>query len=90
MQHVVVFVEHRQGQTRKITFELASEARKIADRLGGKACAVVLGSGAAGLAEQLKAYPLDVIYVGEDGDVDAFLLDPIVDYLEAAARVTGP
>jgi electron transfer flavoprotein alpha subunit len=90
VQHVVVFVEHRQGQTRKITFELASEARKLADRLGGKACAVVLGSGAARLAEQLKAYPLDVIYLGEDRDVDAFLLDPIVDYLEAAARLVGP
>jgi electron transfer flavoprotein alpha subunit len=90
MKNVVVYVEHRQGQTRKVTFELASEARRLADALGGKAYAVVVGSGAGALAEQLKLYPLDAVYVNEDPDVDAFLLDPAVDYLEAAARAAGP
>jgi electron transfer flavoprotein alpha subunit len=90
MQHVIVFVEHKSGQTRKVTFELATEARKIADALGGKAHAVVLGAGSAALAEQLKKYPLDAIHVSEDGDVDKFLLDPVVDYLEAVAKSTGP
>ena len=90
MQHVIVFVEHKSGQTRKVTFELATEARKIADALGGKAHAVVLGAGSASLAEQLKKYPLDTIHVSEDGDVDKYLLDPVVDYLEAVAKSTGP
>lgn len=90
MQHVIVFAEHKGGQTRKVTFELATEARKIADALGGKAHAVVLGSGAAALAEQLKNYPLDAIHVTEDGDVDKYLLDPVVDYVEAVAKGTGP
>jgi electron transfer flavoprotein alpha subunit len=90
VKHVIVYAEHRQGQTRKVTFELASEARRLADQLGGKACAVVLGSGAAGLAEQLKSYPLDVIYANDDRDVDAYLLDPAVDYLQAAAEIVGP
>lgn len=90
MKNVIVYVEHRQGQTRKVTFELASEARKIADTLGGKAYAVVVGSGAAQLAKELQAYPLDAIYANDDADVDAFLLDPAVDYLEAAARAVGP
>lgn len=90
MQHVIVYVEHRGGHTRKVTFELATEARKIADALGGKAHAVVLGAGSAALAEQLTQYPLDVIHVSEDPDVDTYLLDPIVDYLESVARSTGP
>ncbi len=90
MKNVIVFAEHRQGQTRKVTFELASEARRLADQLGGKACAVVLGPGAAQLAERLKAYPLDAVYVNDDHDVDAFLLDPSVDYLQAAAELIGP
>jgi electron transfer flavoprotein alpha subunit len=90
VKNVIVYVEHRQGQTRKVTFELASEARKIADTLGGKAYAVVVGSGAAQLAKELQAYPLDAIYTNDDADVDAFLLDPAVDYLEAAARAVGP
>jgi electron transfer flavoprotein alpha subunit len=90
MKNVVVYVEHRQGQTRKVTFEIATEARRVADALGGKAYAVVVGSGATQLAGQLKLYPIDAIYLNEDPDVDAFLLDPAVDYLEAAARSAGP
>ncbi|MEO6912732.1 MAG: electron transfer flavoprotein subunit alpha/FixB family protein [Candidatus Baltobacteraceae bacterium] len=89
MQHVVVFVEHKAGATRKVTFELATEARRLADQLGGKAHAVVLGPGSAAIAEQLKAYPLDEIHLSEDSDVEKFLLAPAVEYLDAAAKSIG-
>jgi electron transfer flavoprotein alpha subunit len=90
MQNVITFVEHKGDQTRKVTFELASEARRIADALGGKAHAVVVGAGSQAIAETLKTYPLDVIHISEDGDVDTYLLDPAVDYLEAVAKSVGP
>ncbi len=90
MKHVIVYAEHRSGKTRKVTFEMATEARKLADALGGQAYAVALGAGAQAIAEQLKAYPLDSVFVTEDPDVDKFLLDPVVDYLEQAARRVGP
>lgn len=90
MQQVIVFAEHQAGHTRKVTFELATEARRLADALGGKAHAVVLGKGSAALAEQLKRYPLDAIHTSDDADVDKFLLDPAVDYLEALAKDLGP
>ncbi len=90
MNNVIVYVQHKSGQTPKVTFEMATEARKIADALGGKAHALVVGAGSAALAEALKSYPLDVVHVNEDPDADAFLLDPVVDYLEAAARAVGP
>lgn len=90
MKDVIVYAEHRGGQSKKVTFEMATEARRLADALGGKAHAVVVGGGAAKLAEQLKGYPLDVIHVNEDADVDKFLLDPVVDYLESAAKSIGP
>jgi len=90
MQNVVIFVEHKGGSTRKVTFELASEARKIADALGGKAHAVLVGTGTAALADTLKTYPLDTIHTSEDADVEKFLLDPAIDYLEAVAKTAGP
>jgi len=90
MKNVIVVVEHAAGQTRKVTFELAAQARRLADALAGTANAVILGAGAQALAQTLAAYPLDVIYVSEDPDVDAFLLDPAIDYLEAAAKAVGP
>lgn len=90
MKNVIVFAEQKNGQTRKVTFELATEARAIADALGGKAAAVVLGKGASAIAEKLQSYPLDSIFMSEDGDVDKFFLDPIVDYIESVARQSGP
>ena len=90
MQHVIVFAEHKGGHTRKVTYELSTEAAKLAAQLGGQAHAVVVGSGAASLAERLKSYPLDAIHMSDDADVDTYLIDPSVDYVEAVAREAGP
>ncbi len=89
MRHVIAFAEHRKGQTRKVTYELATQAHELAQKLGGTAHAIVLGEGAGALAESLTKYPLDVVHVAEDPDVDAYLLDPTIDYLEGAARAIG-
>ena len=90
MKDVIVYAEHRKGQTRKVTFELASEAGRIAAALGGQAHAVAIGPGSTQIAEQLKAYPLSSIAINDDPQADAFLLDPVVDYLAAAATKFGP
>lgn len=90
MQNVLIFVEHKGGQTRKVTYELATEARKIADSLGGKAHAIVLGPGSQTLAQQLTQYPLDTIHATDDADVDKFFLDPTIDYVESIAKQAGP
>ncbi len=90
MKNVIVYVEHRRGETRKVTFEMATEARTLADALGGQAHAVIVGPGATTLAEQVKTYPLNGVYVNDDPDLDTYLLDPAVDYVEAAARAIGP
>jgi electron transfer flavoprotein alpha subunit len=90
VRNVIAFVEHRKGQTRKVTYELATQARELSSKLGGEAHAVVLGNSAPALVETLKTYPLDVIHLCEDSDVDAFLIDPAADYLESVARAVGP
>jgi electron transfer flavoprotein alpha subunit len=90
MRDVIVYIEHTAGQPRRVSLELATKAKELAAALGGKVRAVVLGKNAGAAAELLKAYPVDVIAVSEDADVDAFLIDPSVDYLEAVARGAGP
>jgi len=90
MKNVLVFIEHTGGQPRRVSLEIATKAKEIAAALGGNVHAVVLGKGAGGAAEQLKAYPVDTIHVAEDPEIDAFLVDPSVDYLEAAAKAVGP
>ncbi|MFY9780159.1 MAG: electron transfer flavoprotein subunit alpha/FixB family protein [Candidatus Baltobacteraceae bacterium] len=90
MSDVIVFIEHTGDQPRRVAFELATKAKELAADLGGKVHAVVLGEGAQAAVEQLKAYPIDTFHVSEDPDVDRFLIDPQVDYLEAVARAVGP
>lgn len=90
MQNVIAFIEQKHGQARRVAFEAASAAREIADKLGGKAHAVVIGSGANDVAHQLKMYPLDRIHVLDDPAADKALVEPAVDALEAVAKSIGP
>ena len=50
---VWIVAEQREGAFRKISFELASAARKLADELGEEVSAVLLGSGVEGIAGEL-------------------------------------
>src|SRR5580658_2138819 len=90
MRDVIAFIEHVGGTPRRVSFELATAAKDLASQLGGKAHAVVVGKGAQSVANALRAYPLDTIHVAEDRDVDAYLVDPTVDYMEGVARAAGP
>jgi len=50
----VFFVaEQRDGALRKVSFELASTARKLADQLGVEVGAILCGSGVTGMAGEL-------------------------------------
>ena len=90
MKDVIAYIEHKGGTARRVSFEAATAARKIADQLGGKAHAVVAGAHAAAIAEALKAYPLDTIHVLDDAALEKSGLDPQVDALEAVAKAAGP
>lgn len=90
MRSVIVYVEQEQGKTRRIGAEMCSKGAELATGLGGASTAVVLGKGAANAANGLKETPVDVIVIGEEVPVDAFLTDPAVDALESLAREAGP
>jgi electron transfer flavoprotein alpha subunit len=90
MRDVIVYIEHTAGKPRRVSLESVSQAKDVAGALGGSVHAVVLGKGASEAAQALKAYPADKIHFSEDADVDAFLIDPQIDYLEAVAKAAGP
>jgi electron transfer flavoprotein alpha subunit len=50
---VLVYIEHLKGQISDVSFELLGRGRELADTLGGKLDAVLIGSQCAALAEQL-------------------------------------
>ena len=77
---VWIVAEQREGALRKVSFELASTARKLADQLGVEVSAILLGSGIEGLAAQLGKYGVDKVYVG-----DSPVFEPYITEAHAAA-----
>ncbi|OGR97101.1 MAG: electron transfer flavoprotein subunit alpha [Elusimicrobia bacterium GWF2_62_30] len=73
---VWVFCEQKQGVIQSISFELLGEGRKLADKLGVKLCAVLLGSGMEDAAEILGERGADKVYLGDHPALKAYQDDP--------------
>ncbi len=63
---VWIFVELREKEIKKVSLELASKAREIADTLGEKVGAVILGEKVKHLCDSIAAYGVDVVYIAEN------------------------
>jgi electron transfer flavoprotein alpha subunit len=90
MQHVIAFIEHKNGTPRRSSLEAIGAARAVAAALGGTVHAVVAGANATAVAEALKAHAVDAIHVLDDAALAKSGVDPLVDALEAVARTAGP
>lgn len=90
MRDVIVFIEQRTGAPRRVSLELATKANELAAALGGTSHGVVAGAGATQAAQATKSYGLGILHVADGGVTAEYLIDPLVDALEAAAKATGP
>jgi electron transfer flavoprotein alpha subunit len=72
---VWIVAEQRYGAFRKISFELASTARKLADQLGEEVGAILLGSGIEGIAGELGKYGVDKVYVADQPIFEPYTTD---------------
>jgi electron transfer flavoprotein alpha subunit len=64
MAKVLAFAEQRDGKLRRPSFEAVSEARRVADALGGSSVeAVIIGAGVAPLAAEVASYGADRVHV---------------------------
>jgi electron transfer flavoprotein alpha subunit len=72
---VWIIAEQRYGIFSKITFELASTARKLADELGEDVCAILLGSGIEGAAGELGKYGVDKVYAADQPIFEPYTTD---------------
>ena len=72
---VLAITEHRDGNFRKITHEVLSEGRKLADGLGSELTALIVGDGVEGLAPDLGKYGADKIIVVEHASLSEYLTD---------------
>jgi electron transfer flavoprotein alpha subunit len=81
---VWIVAEQRDGALRKVSFELASTARKLADQLGEEVAAVLCGSGIEALAAELGKYGVDKVYVADSPALEPYTTDA---HASAVAKV---
>ena len=86
MSGVWIIGEHRGGVIRKITFEAASAAKKVADELGTEVTAVVLGPGLEDAAKDLGKYGVSKVLYSED---EVFKDYSTEGYSQAIAALAG-
>jgi electron transfer flavoprotein alpha subunit len=89
-QGVFAITEQRDGELRKVSFEVVSEGRRVADGLGTELTAVLLGSGVDGLAEELKKYGPDKILVADDAGLTDYTTDAYSNVLAELIQASDP
>ena len=72
---VFVIAEQRDGALRKVSFELASAARKLADQTGDEVSAILLGSGVEGMAAELGKFGVDKVLVGDNAALEPYVTE---------------
>ena len=87
---VLVISEQRDGVIRKVTWEVLSEGRRLADRLGVKVLALLVGHGVKGKALELARYGADRVFVMDDERLGVYRTVPYARVVETLVRQESP
>lgn len=89
-QNVWVFAEQDDGVIQSITYELLGEGRKLADDLGMKLCAVLLGSNVAEQAKELISRGAELVYLVNQPELAYFQDEPYAAVLSHLVKTHKP
>ncbi len=89
-QGVMVIAEQRDGEMRKVSYEVVSEGRRLADTLGQSLTAVVLGSGIKDKAGALGQYGADKVVVAENDALAVYTPDAYAPVLADIVKENDP
>ena len=87
---VWVFAEQDDGNIQSVTYELLGEGRKLADAVGMRLCAVLMGSGISGKAQDLVRRGADKVYVVDKPELAHFQDEPYSAVLTDLVRKHKP
>jgi electron transfer flavoprotein alpha subunit len=83
-QGVCIITEFREGAFRRVSFEIASEGRRLADELGEPLLALALGESIDAVAADLGNYGVEKVYVVDDPNLKDYRAET---YVEVAADI---
>jgi electron transfer flavoprotein alpha subunit len=84
--NVLIFVEQRGGQPKRASLEAVSEGARLAQKLGGQAVAVVVGSGVGGLAPEIGRHGATKVYVVDDAKLAIYVPEATAKAVVEAAK----
>ena len=87
---ILVFAEHRDGVLNKTSFEAIAAAQSLAAELGQAVTAVLAGSGAEGLAQEVAGYEVERVIYAEDEKLADYTPDGYTDAVEQVVRSASP
>ncbi len=87
---VMTFCEATEGKLASSATELLGCGRKLADDLGQELCAVLVGSGISGLAQEAIAFGADKVYVVDDPLLKDYQTDSYVSVMEKIVKQVMP
>ena len=87
MSEVLVLVDHVDGAVKKPTYELLALAKRL-----GEPAAVFIGPAAKGaeVAEKVKAYGAEKVYVVDDAQIKGYLVAPKAEVLAQLVEKSSP
>ena len=74
-QGVITVAEQRDGEIRKISYEIVSEGRRLADSLGQELTTILLGSDIKDKAPTLGHYGADKVLVADDPRLETYTIE---------------
>jgi electron transfer flavoprotein alpha subunit len=89
-QGVIAITEQRDGKLRKVSYEVVSEGRRIADGLSAQLTAVVIGSGIDALAAEIKKFGPDKIVALDDPALADYRTDAYTNSLADTVKSLDP
>ncbi|MRR20725.1 electron transfer flavoprotein subunit alpha/FixB family protein [bacterium] len=90
MNNLFVFCELDEGKPADVSLELLTKGRSLANTLGCKLEAVVLGSGIEGIEKELFPYGTDVVHVADDPVLEHYRTLPFTSVIVGLFRQEKP
>lgn len=90
MNNLFVFCELDEGKPADVSLELLTKGRSLANTLGCKLEAVVLGSGIKGIEKELFPYGTDVVHVADDPALEHYRTMPFTSVIAGLFRNEKP
>ncbi len=89
-QNILVITEHRDGLFRKVSLEVLSEGKRMAQALGTGLTAIIMGKGVESLAGEAEKYGADKILVADADALREYTAEAYGNVLSAVVEKENP